>query len=615
MFTPLLERQLKKYLKLETPVPLEWKELLNAVNRSYQHYERDHNLTKHAMEINSEELRQIAGELSDKEARLRAILEAASDGIIVTNERDEIEMCNRASATYLGFGKRHDFIGRNFSTFFPVLPQSGQLIEHNFKRDSQSSVPLEITASQINIGHQYLKIYVLRDVSNRKASEKKIALRHKVSKLLLQYNSLELYGPKILSILLMELEWDTAFFWLWDEQKQIFRIAFFDSVKNDDTSHSFMEQSSAKSIAPPSLETVIWKTKGKIGEKNDWMVERDPSKFHPISYISLPIFFESRSLGFIELYSEFYHPQDQELIKILQDISFEIGIAIAHQTARERELNLQKQLVEAARQAGMMQVASSVLHNIGNVLNSVNISAGILKEKFSNSELNQLPKVSQLLQDHKHDLASFLEKDVKGKHLPAFIIGMSKLWLKECAQTDKELEMLIQKIQHIKNIIKVQQSMSGVLGIKEKVMIQQLLDDLIAMHAKELENKNIKIKKDYDVDFEIITDRARLLQILVNLIRNAIEALESMPNEKTICVSCKAKQDHLEITVSDNGVGIAPEHMTEIFSYGFTTKTDGHGFGLHTSALTAKELDGELKAHSEGKERGATFKLTLPIQV
>jgi signal transduction histidine kinase len=67
------------------------------------------------------------------------------------------------------------------------------------------------------------------------------------------------------------------------------------------------------------------------------------------------------------------------------------------------------------------------------------------------------------------------------------------------------------------------------------------------------------------------------------------------------------------IIVRDNGVGILPENLTRIFGHGFTTKKDGHGFGLHSGALAAKQMNGALSVQSAGPGKGAAFTLELPI--
>lgn len=158
--------------------------------------------------------------------------------------------------------------------------------------------------------------------------------------------------------------------------------------------------------------------------------------------------------------------------------------------------------------------------------------------------------------------------------------------------------------------------MSGVGGVKEKVSIPLLLEDLITMHAKEFERYSIHVTNEYEEIPEITLDRGKLLQILVNLIKNAIDSLKTkMDGQKTLAFRSKIKNKRtLCIKVMDNGSGIAHEDLVKIFSYGFTTKKEGHGFGLHHSALLAKEMNGQLNAESPGANRGALFTLTLPVE-
>jgi len=113
---------------------------------------------------------------------------------------------------------------------------------------------------------------------------------------------------------------------------------------------------------------------------------------------------------------------------------------------------------------------------------------------------------------------------------------------------------------------------------------------------------------------QVMTDKHKVLMILVNLISNAKYALDSAPvGQRCLTLRLEAPAaDRVRIEVRDNGMGIEPELLTRIFQHGFTTRDEGHGFGLHSSALAAQELGGMLTAHSEGPGRGATFTLELP---
>jgi signal transduction histidine kinase len=109
-------------------------------------------------------------------------------------------------------------------------------------------------------------------------------------------------------------------------------------------------------------------------------------------------------------------------------------------------------------------------------------------------------------------------------------------------------------------------------------------------------------------------EKHKVLQILVNLIRNAKYACdESGRKDKQMIVRVSNGDNRVRISVKDNGIGIPQENLTRIFNHGFTTKKDGHGFGLHSGALSAKELGGSLEVHSEGKNQGAMFTLELPL--
>jgi signal transduction histidine kinase len=141
------------------------------------------------------------------------------------------------------------------------------------------------------------------------------------------------------------------------------------------------------------------------------------------------------------------------------------------------------------------------------------------------------------------------------------------------------------------------------------------VEDAIQINAIALERQNISVLRDYHPIPPVVTDRHGVLQILINLISNARHALgHDNPDTKLIVTISTAGPDRVRVSVTDNGVGIPPENLSQIFSMGFTTRKDGHGFGLHSGANAATELGGSLMANSEGVGHGATFILELPIE-
>jgi PAS domain S-box-containing protein len=277
-------------------------------------------------------------------------------------------------------------------------------------------------------------------------------------------------------------------------------------------------------------------------------------------------------------------------------------------------IDLHKQLLETSRQAGMAEVATGVLHNVGNVLNSVNVSATLVIETVRTSKVSAVPKISGLLEEHTADLAAFLTSDPKGQKIPAYLASLGKQLLAEQDQVVEELGHLRKNIEHIKEIVSLQQSFAKVSGVAETVPLTELLDDAIRMNGAVLEPNQVQLVRDYHVPGAVTLERHKVIQILINLIRNAKYACDASgsPDKKIILRTTKT-ETNVQIAVIDNGIGIAAENLTRIFAHGFTTRKDGHGFGLHSGALAAKELGGRLSVESAGIGQGATFTLELPL--
>jgi len=274
-----------------------------------------------------------------------------------------------------------------------------------------------------------------------------------------------------------------------------------------------------------------------------------------------------------------------------------------------------KQLLEASRQAGMAEVATSVLHNVGNVLNSINVSVSVLADKLKNSKAGQVTKIAGLMRAHEADLADFLRQDPKGKQLPAYVAQLAGHLAAEQVAALNEVSELVNHINHVKEIVVMQQSYARVSGVVEKIPPTELVEDALRMNAAALERHGVEVRREYSPGLpEIAVEKHKVLQILVNLIRNAKYACEESPCSTKQVSLCLGNGDgRIKISVSDNGVGIPPENLTRIFNHGFTTRKNGHGFGLHSGALAAKEMGGTLRVHSDGPGQGATFTLELPL--
>jgi PAS domain S-box-containing protein len=289
---------------------------------------------------------------------------------------------------------------------------------------------------------------------------------------------------------------------------------------------------------------------------------------------------------------------------------------ITEQKRAAEELNiLNRQLVESSRRAGMAEVATGVLHNVGNVLNSVNVSSTLINDRIRSSKIADLLRVAALLRQHATHLPEFLGNDPSGRLVPELIHRLIEALQEEHRAVSQESDLVLKNVGHIRDIVSMQQNFATVSGVSENLTVETLVEDAIGINAASLARHDIIIERDYADVPEVFVDRHKVLQILVNLIRNAEQALdEAAPQEKHLKLKVRATGSNtVTVAVVDNGVGIPQENLSRIFSHGFTTKKSGHGFGLHSGALAAKEMRGSLQVHSDGVGMGAIFTLELPL--
>jgi signal transduction histidine kinase len=275
-----------------------------------------------------------------------------------------------------------------------------------------------------------------------------------------------------------------------------------------------------------------------------------------------------------------------------------------------------RKLIKTARQAGMAEIAVDVLHNVGNVLNSVGITTQDLIGKVRQSKMASLQPLVDLMENQKDNLSDFIAHDPRGRKLPAYLSELNARLNEEHRAITSGLNDLERHILHIQDIVVLQQSYSRNIGLTEKVDIVEVIDDAIALNRDAVKRHGIRIEKDLAPLPNVVLDRHKLLQILTNLISNAKQAfINGNATHKLIHIRLYCPQPKtFRIEISDNGMGIAQENLTRIFQHGFTTRNNGHGFGLHSSAIAAFEMDGTLQVESPGLDRGATFTIELPIR-
>jgi len=283
---------------------------------------------------------------------------------------------------------------------------------------------------------------------------------------------------------------------------------------------------------------------------------------------------------------------------------------------RTEELNeLNSKIGEIARSAGMAEVASGVLHNVGNVLNSVNVSTSLLKSHLKNSKINNLEKLVGVIKEHENDFCDFVKNDEKGKYIIPFLTELSAKLIQDKESQAIELDSLSDNIEHIKNIVTMQQSHTGSMGVIETLHASDVMDDAININLASMGKRGVEVVRSYEDDPEIKVDKHKLMQVLVNLVSNAGHALSDKRDDKRITTGIKKVEGSVVFYVEDNGIGIEGSDTARVFEFGFKKRKGGHGYGLHHSAIMAKDLGGKIQVKSEGLGKGARFELIIPIDL
>jgi signal transduction histidine kinase len=283
---------------------------------------------------------------------------------------------------------------------------------------------------------------------------------------------------------------------------------------------------------------------------------------------------------------------------------------------RTRELEeAQTHLVDLSRRGGMAEVAAGVLHNVGNVMNSVNVGASVARGRGRPADRRVL-KVSDLM-GRTRMISSSSSPAIQGSEGPEYLDRLGRTLSEKRKGIIGNIDYMLEHLEHMKRIVSAQQTYAKSGGVVECCSLEELVETALTISAVSLRESHIDIVRELEPLAPVLVDRHQLLQIVVNLISNAKHALEEREGDakRVLRVAIRsAGERDVCIEVEDNGVGIAPEHMTKIFGHGFTTRRNGHGFGLHNSANAAQTMSGRLTAHSEGRGRGARFVLQIPLQ-
>ncbi|MCL6590999.1 MAG: substrate-binding domain-containing protein [Firmicutes bacterium] len=300
-------------------------------------------------------------------------------------------------------------------------------------------------------------------------------------------------------------------------------------------------------------------------------------------------------------------PNDE---RVYQALNLNISMAIYGAMLLDKLDASYQKLVEKSHQEGMTEIANGILHNISNILNSLRVSIDLLKELIHSTPLEDFLKANRLLEDNLHNLAGFIEHDPRGKKLMQFYLRLDSPLQELHQQLLANINRLGDKVKLINDIVTAQQSYTGIQSGLEIIDVVPVVEDALKMNLASLENNHIQIIKNYHHHSKLRAQRTKLFHILVNLIKNAKEAmLETPEDQRKLIITIEETGGRKYIRITDTGSGIPADKLESIFAYGYTTKKDGHGFGLHSCGNYMAEMKSKIWAESDGPGKGATFVL------
>lgn len=289
---------------------------------------------------------------------------------------------------------------------------------------------------------------------------------------------------------------------------------------------------------------------------------------------------------------------------------------ISDRIAAEKELaDVSGKLVESAHKAGMADIATGILHNVGNILASVLVSTQVINEMITNSKIIKFKRANTILRENSKNLDQFILENPKCKKLLVYYLEIENGIDKEIEAFRHHLLRLNEKVNVIRDVISAQQNYAGTASLALKMSVNDIIEEALAMLMETKEFQNIRVIKKMNKIPDITVQKTKLVHVLINLFKNAIDAMFELPTEnKILTISTELIENNVFIKVSDVGHGIKETDLEKIFAHGFSTKPNGFGFGLHSTANYMTEMGGSIKAESEGKNKGATFVLKFPLR-
>ena len=557
------------------------------------------------------QLETTINQLQNQNALMDAIFNSISDGIVVVNKAGKYVMFNETAREMLGYNPQGVQIRQASETFGLFQPEDQGLFptdelplaqalhgEHPdnveiFIRNSQmpNGINASISAAPIynEDGTVNGAVAVIRDITESKAAENQlVAINDQLT-----------------------------------EQSQLLKSIF----NNMSDGVCVADETSAIIMANPSAERIANALGVPTMVSNEWSHRYHyfyPDKVtpFPIDEMPLPRTIAGESIDDVELFINTDMVPEGVYVNVssrpLRNSDGDpTGAVIVFRNVTDK-VNRQEAVAQAFVQ-GRLEIVDTILHNIGNAINSVTIGIETIQNLLADDLLvKRLTALTEALQQHEDNLGDYIANDPQGQKVLPFLLTLSH----DFSTSDEKLRQTVARIrnrtEHIVDIIRTQNTYQETSTTLKDVNLEVTISDAIKMLQDSIDKRQIQIEIDCDnAPEEIRIQESQFHQMLVNLIKNSVEAIDELAKsgefteDPRIQIRAYMDNEFLCIDITDNGIGIAPKELNKIFSAGFTTKKGGSGLGLHSSANFVISSGGKIQPFSEGRGKGATIRLML----
>lgn len=307
------------------------------------------------------------------------------------------------------------------------------------------------------------------------------------------------------------------------------------------------------------------------------------------------------------------HGEVTQAIVMISDITDYRKAKEALQESMEREARAYAQ--------GRLEILDTMLHNIGNAINSVTVGIGTIQENLAENKLTRrLLSLANAVKEHQDDFSDYVKNDPRGQKVAPFIVALADDFSRYNEELAKTVSRVSERAAHIIGITRVENPVSTRSVYTRIINLKEAIGNAVAVLEKPLRECHIQISIDCDnAPEEISTQEGRFHQMLVDLIKNSIEAISDLKvaggqeNKSFIRIKSYVDSGSLIIEITDNGIGIEKGKFDLIFRPGYTTRSSESGLGLHSVANFVSGCRGQIQALSDGIGKGTTMRVSLPL--